>query len=253
MTAMNGVLLFGWSTAVMFEVLRRTMEPTRCPRSTRHRRVIDFDNPAPSAGAFFLQPVTVFFPRAFRCSPDVAWRHASLGLRHGPEPEGSARADQPSTQRSLRHGQTDHSRDKARRPATRRSHGDEFATTKETMMRTTFTAVLVACLGLIAVSATASAQWRASYVSYYGGGTMAGTMAARTFTAPTGSIARARISAAADTELSDVAPDRRPPLPVRPASSRLLLPPAAPLYEEEKYWERRAQLCPAGPEATGRR
>ena len=25
MTAMNGVLLFGWSTAVMFEVLRRTM------------------------------------------------------------------------------------------------------------------------------------------------------------------------------------------------------------------------------------
>ena len=37
-------------------------------------------------------------------------------------------------------------------------------------MRTTFTAVLVACLGLIAVSATASAQWRASYVSYYGGG-----------------------------------------------------------------------------------
>jgi len=36
-------------------------------------------------------------------------------------------------------------------------------------MRTTFTAVLVACLGLIAVSATASAQWRSSYVSYYGG------------------------------------------------------------------------------------
>ncbi len=26
MTAMNGVLLFGWSTAVIFEVLRRTME-----------------------------------------------------------------------------------------------------------------------------------------------------------------------------------------------------------------------------------
>jgi ion channel len=25
MTAMNGVLLFGWSTAVIFEVLRRTM------------------------------------------------------------------------------------------------------------------------------------------------------------------------------------------------------------------------------------
>jgi hypothetical protein len=27
MTAMNGVLLFGWSTAVIFEVLRRTMIP----------------------------------------------------------------------------------------------------------------------------------------------------------------------------------------------------------------------------------
>jgi hypothetical protein len=27
MTAMNGVLLFGWSTAVIFEVLRRTMTP----------------------------------------------------------------------------------------------------------------------------------------------------------------------------------------------------------------------------------
>jgi hypothetical protein len=26
-TAMNGVLLFGWSTAVIFEVLRRTMRP----------------------------------------------------------------------------------------------------------------------------------------------------------------------------------------------------------------------------------
>jgi hypothetical protein len=25
MTAMNGVLLFGWSTAVIFEVLRRTL------------------------------------------------------------------------------------------------------------------------------------------------------------------------------------------------------------------------------------
>jgi hypothetical protein len=25
MTAMNGVLLFGWSTAVMFEVLRKAM------------------------------------------------------------------------------------------------------------------------------------------------------------------------------------------------------------------------------------
>jgi len=27
MTAMNGVLLFGWSTAVIFEVLRKTMNP----------------------------------------------------------------------------------------------------------------------------------------------------------------------------------------------------------------------------------
>ena len=27
-TAMNGILLFGWSTAVIFEVLRRTMERT---------------------------------------------------------------------------------------------------------------------------------------------------------------------------------------------------------------------------------
>lgn len=27
-TAMNGILLFGWSTAVIFEVLRRTMEST---------------------------------------------------------------------------------------------------------------------------------------------------------------------------------------------------------------------------------
>jgi Ion channel len=29
MTAMNGVLLFGWSTAVIFEVLRRTVETAR--------------------------------------------------------------------------------------------------------------------------------------------------------------------------------------------------------------------------------
>ena len=29
MTAMNGVLLFGWSTAVIFEVLRRTMTASR--------------------------------------------------------------------------------------------------------------------------------------------------------------------------------------------------------------------------------
>jgi hypothetical protein len=26
-TAMNGVLLFGWSTAVIFEVMRRAMRP----------------------------------------------------------------------------------------------------------------------------------------------------------------------------------------------------------------------------------
>jgi len=37
-TAMNGVLLFGWSTAVIFEVLRKTMElsaPAGIKRSTR--------------------------------------------------------------------------------------------------------------------------------------------------------------------------------------------------------------------------
>jgi hypothetical protein len=28
-TAMNGVLLFGWSTAVIFEVLRRTMQGSK--------------------------------------------------------------------------------------------------------------------------------------------------------------------------------------------------------------------------------
>jgi hypothetical protein len=28
MTAMNGVLMFGWSTAVIFEVLRKTMAVT---------------------------------------------------------------------------------------------------------------------------------------------------------------------------------------------------------------------------------
>jgi hypothetical protein len=32
MTAMNGVLLFGWSTAVLFEVLRKTMERSVPPR-----------------------------------------------------------------------------------------------------------------------------------------------------------------------------------------------------------------------------
>jgi hypothetical protein len=30
-TAMNGILLFGWSTAVLFEVLRKTMEQTGSP------------------------------------------------------------------------------------------------------------------------------------------------------------------------------------------------------------------------------
>ena len=29
MTAMNGVLLFGWSTAVLFEILRRVAAPAR--------------------------------------------------------------------------------------------------------------------------------------------------------------------------------------------------------------------------------
>ncbi len=32
MTAMNGVLLFGWSTAVIFEVLRRAMDLGRDPK-----------------------------------------------------------------------------------------------------------------------------------------------------------------------------------------------------------------------------
>ena len=31
MTAMNGVLLFGWSTAVIFEVLRKTLERVEIP------------------------------------------------------------------------------------------------------------------------------------------------------------------------------------------------------------------------------
>ena len=33
MTAMNGVLMFGWSTAVIFEVLRRTMERSASPEA----------------------------------------------------------------------------------------------------------------------------------------------------------------------------------------------------------------------------
>ena len=35
MTAMNGVLLFGWSTAVIFEVLRRTLMASRNEREQR--------------------------------------------------------------------------------------------------------------------------------------------------------------------------------------------------------------------------
>jgi hypothetical protein len=40
MTAMNGVLLFGWSTAVIFEVLRKTMAVTAgdSPSGSRHLR-----------------------------------------------------------------------------------------------------------------------------------------------------------------------------------------------------------------------
>ena len=35
MTAMNGVLLFGWSTAVIFEVLRRTLTASRSEQEQR--------------------------------------------------------------------------------------------------------------------------------------------------------------------------------------------------------------------------
>jgi len=35
MTAMNGVLLFGWSTAVIFEVLRRTWTASRSEQERR--------------------------------------------------------------------------------------------------------------------------------------------------------------------------------------------------------------------------
>jgi hypothetical protein len=38
MTAMNGVLMFGWSTAVIFEVLRRTLATTRGEEGHRERR-----------------------------------------------------------------------------------------------------------------------------------------------------------------------------------------------------------------------
>ena len=37
-TAMNGVLLFGWSTAVIFEVLRKAMERQR-PTTTKDNRI----------------------------------------------------------------------------------------------------------------------------------------------------------------------------------------------------------------------
>jgi hypothetical protein len=39
MTAMNGVLLFGWSTAVIFEVLRRALTTIRSKGGHRERRV----------------------------------------------------------------------------------------------------------------------------------------------------------------------------------------------------------------------
>jgi len=35
MTAMNGVLLFGWSTAVIFEVLRRALDIARARQGRR--------------------------------------------------------------------------------------------------------------------------------------------------------------------------------------------------------------------------
>jgi hypothetical protein len=38
MTAMNGVLLFGWSTAVIFEVLRKAMTTIRSEEGHRERR-----------------------------------------------------------------------------------------------------------------------------------------------------------------------------------------------------------------------
>jgi hypothetical protein len=40
MTAMNGVLLFGWSTAVICEVLRRTIQPGSCGRGPRNMRIV---------------------------------------------------------------------------------------------------------------------------------------------------------------------------------------------------------------------
>ena len=43
MTAMNGVLLFGWSTAVIFEVLRRTLMTIR--GEVEHREPIQCGGP----------------------------------------------------------------------------------------------------------------------------------------------------------------------------------------------------------------
>ena len=45
MTAMNGVLMFGWSTAVIFEVLRRTLVTIR---SDEGHREGEGDAPPPS-------------------------------------------------------------------------------------------------------------------------------------------------------------------------------------------------------------
>ena len=49
MTAMNGVLLFGWSTAVIFEVLRRTAVrgawPSVAPANAKEREVMRPDGP----------------------------------------------------------------------------------------------------------------------------------------------------------------------------------------------------------------
>jgi hypothetical protein len=39
MTAMNGVLLFGWSTAVIFEVLRKVLERLELSRQDRPPKV----------------------------------------------------------------------------------------------------------------------------------------------------------------------------------------------------------------------
>lgn len=41
MTAMNGILMFGWSTAVLFEVLRKTVELSALTPADQGRRVAD--------------------------------------------------------------------------------------------------------------------------------------------------------------------------------------------------------------------